>query len=74
MQRSDARQTPPWVWVTLGLGSGLLLTLVVGAGLRYLGGHDLPDPRARQVEDLLEEAERLLAQGRRAKGSRRGVS
>lgn len=66
MQR-ETRQTPPWMWVSLGIGSGLLITVAVGLGLRYLRCRHDADPRARQVEELLEEAERLLAQGRRAR-------
>lgn len=73
MQRWDARQTPPWMWISLGIGSGLLITLVVGLGLRYLRDGEEGDPRARQVEELLEEAERLLAQGKRAGSARKGA-
>lgn len=72
MQRWDARQTPPWMWISVGIGSGLLITLVVGLGIRYLRDGQEADPRARQVEELLVEAERLLAQGKRT--TRKGAN
>ena len=60
MQR-DARQTPPWMWVSLGISSGLLITVAVGLGLRYLRCRHGGDPRARQVEELLEATARQVA-------------
>lgn len=72
MQRWDARQTPPWMWISVGIGSGLLITLVVGLGIRYLRAGQEADPRTRQVEELLVEAERLLAQGKRT--TRKGAN
>jgi len=65
MQGFDARRTPPWVWLSLGLGSGLLITLALRRALRRTDPHPEMDPRARQVQELLAEAERLLRQGRR---------
>lgn len=63
----DARRTPPWVWLSLGLGSGLLITLALRRAMRRTDPHPEMDPRARQVQELLAEAERLLHQGRRSR-------
>jgi hypothetical protein len=55
-----------WTWVSVGVGTGLLVTLLAGLGYRYIETHRRqPDPRAEKVRELIEEAERLLAQGRR---------
>lgn len=51
-------------WVALGVGSGLLLGMVATAIYRCAQEKQSKDPRAQQVEDLIKEAERLLAQGR----------
>lgn len=74
MRTREGRSAPPWMWISIGVGSGLLITMAVGLGLRYLRSREEADPRAQQVEELLEEAERLLAQGRRAGAGRRGPS
>jgi hypothetical protein len=67
MEGFDARRTPPWVWLSLGLGSGLLITLVLRRAMRRTEPRPEMDPRARRVQELLAEAERLLHQGRRAR-------
>ncbi|MGI5843948.1 MAG: hypothetical protein ACOX9B_07230 [Candidatus Xenobium sp.] len=67
MEGFDARRTPPWVWLSLGLGSGLLITLLLRRAMRRTKPRRRMDPRARQVQELLAEAERLLHQGRRAR-------
>ena len=70
MQQWDARQTPPWVWVSLGIGSGLVIAVLLSRTLRRPRPCD--DPRARQVQELVAEAERLLHRqhGRRLRPSR----
>jgi hypothetical protein len=55
----------------VGIGSGLLLTLMVALAYRYLESRRDRDPRTDKVRELIEEAERLLAQGRRSLASRR---
>lgn len=77
MSRSKAipsrrnRQGASWAWIAVGIGAGLLVTLLVGIGVHYLSGRRGADPRTRQVQELIEEAERLLAQGRKAEAARR---
>ncbi|MCA9791793.1 MAG: hypothetical protein KC910_08355 [Candidatus Eremiobacteraeota bacterium] len=59
-----------WTYVTLGIGAGLILTLAAGMAYRYWSQqHQDRDPRAEKVQELILEAERLLAQGRRARSS-----
>lgn len=55
-----------WHWLALGTGTGLVLTAAVATAYRWLHWQDdvESDPRAEQVQELLKEAERLLAQGR----------
>ena len=66
--KSDDRST--WTWISLGIGTGLLITLVAGLGYRYISHREEEkDPRAEKVQELILEAERLLAQGRRATSS-----
>lgn len=61
-----------WTWVTIGVGTGLLVTVAAGLGYHYLEAQRRSkDPRAQKVKDLIEEAERLLAQGRKANQQRR---
>lgn len=56
--------------MSIGIGTGLLITLVAGLGYRYLSNREEErDPRAEKVQELILEAERLLAQGRRATSS-----
>ena len=56
----------PWHWLALGTGTGLVLTAAFVTAYRWLHSEDdeESDPRADQVQELLKEAERLLAQGR----------
>lgn len=64
------RRTSTWTWISLGIGTGLLISLAAGLGYRYLAAREAErDPRAEKVQELILEAERLLAQGRRAKSS-----
>jgi hypothetical protein len=61
-----------WTWVTIGVGTGLLVTVAAGLGYHYLEAQRRSkDPRAQKVKDLIEEAERLLAQGKKANHQRR---
>lgn len=54
-----------FLWLTIGLGVGML----VSAALTYKHYQDearyKQDPRMKRVEDLLEEAEQLLSEGRK---------
>ena len=63
--------TSVWTWISIGVGTGLLVTVVAGLGYHYLEQQRRSrDPRAQKVKDLIEEAERLLAQahGKKAAG------
>lgn len=55
-----------WHWLALGTGTGLVLTAAVATAYRWATWEEEEesDPRAEQVQELLKEAERLLAQGR----------
>ena len=55
-----------WTWISIGVGAGLLVTLVAGISYHYWENQNRKkDPRAEKVKELLEEAEKLLAQGRK---------
>ncbi|MEW6278631.1 MAG: hypothetical protein AB1758_08430 [Candidatus Eremiobacterota bacterium] len=69
--RETRRSSSTWKWVTMGIGAGLLLTVLIKAGYDYMETRRSRDPRATKVQELIEEAERLLAQGRRAGVARR---
>ena len=61
-----------WTWISIGVGTGLLVTVIAGLGYHYLETQRRSrDPRAQKVKDLIEEAEKLLAQGRKANQQRR---
>jgi hypothetical protein len=57
-------------WLALGVGTALVLTASFTTAYRWLHTEDEEesDPRAEQVQELLKEAERLLAQGRGSSG------
>ncbi len=64
----EAKDTRPnmWTWVTIGVGAGLLVTIVAGMSYHYWESQNRKqDPRAEKVKELIDEAEKLLAQGRR---------
>jgi len=67
------RSSSTWKWVAMGVGAGLLLTVAIKAGYEYMDTRRQRDPRATKVKELIQEAERLLAQGRRASTGRRRV-
>ena len=55
-----------WTWISIGVGAGLLVTLVAGISYHYWENQNRKkDPRAEKVKELLDEAEKLLAQGRK---------
>lgn len=56
----------PWHWLALGTGTAMVLTAAVATAYRWMSWEEgeESDPRAEQVQELLKEAERLLAQGR----------
>lgn len=60
-----------WTWLGVGIGTGLLVAMLAGVGARYLeeSRRKKRDPRAEKVQELILEAERLLAQGRKARSS-----
>lgn len=64
-QRKKGRVTA-WHWLALGVGTAFVLTASLATAYRWLHTEDEEesDPRAEQVQELLKEAERLLAQGR----------
>ncbi len=55
-----------WHWLALGGGTGLVLAAALATAYRWRQWEDDvdPDPRAEKVHELIQEAERLLAQGR----------
>lgn len=55
-----------WQWLALGTGTGLVLTAAITTAYRWLHWEEEEDsdPRAEKVHELIQEAERLLAQGR----------
>lgn len=65
-RRSGSGPVTVWHWLALGTGTGLVLTAAVATAYRWLHWEEdqESDPRAEQVQELLKEAERLLAQGR----------
>jgi hypothetical protein len=69
-RRSRSGPVTPWHWLALGTGTGLVLTAAVATAYRWLHWEEdeEADPRAEQVQELLKEAERLLAQGRGTAG------
>lgn len=55
-----------WTWISIGIGAGLLITLVAGLSYQYWESQNRKqDPRAEKVKELIDEAEKLLAQGRK---------
>lgn len=59
-------RTSVWTWVSIGIGAGLLITLVAGLSYQYWESQNRKqDPRAEKVKELIDEAEKLLAQGRK---------
>lgn len=69
-----AKESRPgmWTWISIGIGAGLVVTLIAGLGYHYFESQQRrKDPRAEKVKELIEEAERLLAQGRKASAQRR---
>lgn len=59
-------RTSVWTWVSIGIGAGLLITLVAGLSYQYWENQNRKqDPRAEKVKELIDEAEKLLAQGRK---------
>lgn len=56
-----------WHWLALGAGTGLVLAAAMATAYRWRHWEEDgdPDPRAEKVHELIQEAERLLAQGRR---------
>lgn len=55
-----------WTWISIGVGAGLLVTLVAGISYHYWESQNRKrDPRAEKVKELIDEAEKLLAQGRK---------
>jgi hypothetical protein len=67
--KKNSKQTRPnfWTWVSIGVGTGLLVTIVAGLTYQYFESQQPShDPRADRVKELIEEAERLLIQGRKA--------
>lgn len=61
-----------WTWISIGVGAGLVVTLIAGLGYHYFESQQRrKDPRAEKVKELIEEAERLLAQGKKASAQRR---
>lgn len=65
-RRSRSGPVTAWHWLALGTGTGLVLTAALATAYRWLRWEEdeESDPRAEQVQELLKEAERLLAQGR----------
>lgn len=70
VRRRHSNGGPPtvWHWLALGTGTGLILTAAFATAYRWMNWEEdqEADPRAEQVQELLKEAERLLAQGRSA--------
>lgn len=55
-----------WHWLALGAGTGLVVAAALATAYRWRHWEEVvdPDPRAEKVHELIQEAERLLAQGR----------
>ena len=54
------------IWLALGAGTGLVMAAAMATAYRWRHWEDDvdADPRAEKVHELIQEAERLLAQGR----------
>ena len=65
-RKGRKRKITPLHWLALGTGTGLVLTVAFVTAYRWVKSEEdeESDPRAEQVQELLREAERLLAQGR----------
>lgn len=70
IRRRRKSRVTAWHWLGLGMGTALVLTASLTTAYRWLRTEDEEesDPRAEQVQELLKEAERLLAQGRGSSG------
>ncbi len=68
-KEEDMRDAKVWAWVALGVGAGVAIAIAVGWGMRLadLKRRKKLDPRAAKVQELILEAEKLLAQGRRSR-------
>jgi hypothetical protein len=66
LRRRKGGPITTWHWLALGTGTGLVLTAAVATAYRWMQWEEEvdPDPRAEKVHELIQEAERLLAQGR----------
>lgn len=65
MEANESR-SGVWTWISIGVGAGLLITLVAGISYHYWESQNRKqDPRAEKVRELIDEAEKLLAQGRK---------
>lgn len=65
-RRRSSGKVTAWHWLALATGTGLVLTAALATAYRWAHWEEEEeaDPRAEQVQELLKEAERLLAQGR----------
>lgn len=64
----ETKQNRPsvWTWISIGVGAGLLVTCAAGLSYYYWDSQSRQqDPRAEKVKELIDEAEKLLAQGRK---------
>jgi hypothetical protein len=65
-RRRKSGPVTTWHWLALGAGTGLVLAAAMATAYRWRNWEEDvdPDPRAEKVHELIQEAERLLAQGR----------
>lgn len=65
MEGEDLKKSSGLTYLLLGLGAGILVTAAIVVALKCMETSRVRDPRGEKVRGLIEEAEHLIALGRR---------